>query len=61
MWGDAPITCKDIFEVFATYVEGKIPILPWCESALNAETLSLVEKLARINRNGISFLIDLLY
>jgi methylenetetrahydrofolate reductase (NADPH) len=52
MWGEAPITHADIYEVFAQYVEGKIPILPWCESALNQETLPLTLRLAAVNRAG---------
>lgn len=52
MWGEAPILPKDVYEVFALYVEGKIPITPWCESALNQETIPLTKKLAEINRNG---------
>jgi methylenetetrahydrofolate reductase (NADPH) len=34
MWGQSPITSSEIGEVFAKYIEGKIPILPWCESSL---------------------------
>ncbi|KAJ1434432.1 FAD-linked oxidoreductase-like protein [Ochromonadaceae sp. CCMP2298] len=52
MWGEAPITPADVYEVFARYVEGKIPILPWCESALNQETIPLQPRLAAINRQG---------
>ena len=52
MWGDAPITHSDVYEVFAKYVEGKIPILPWCEVALHGETLPISGELARINRSG---------
>jgi methylenetetrahydrofolate reductase (NADPH) len=52
MWGEAPITPADIFDVFAKYVEGRIPILPWCESALSGETVPLTSKLASINRAG---------
>jgi methylenetetrahydrofolate reductase (NADPH) len=52
MWGEAPITHSDIYEVFAQYVEGRIPILPWCESALSGETVPLTGKLASLNRAG---------
>ena len=52
LWGEAPITHQDIYEVFAQYVEGRIPILPWCESALSGETVPLTNKLAEINRSG---------
>lgn len=52
MWGESPITVHDVFEVFARYVEGKIPILPWCEAALQPETVAISESLAAINRYG---------
>lgn len=39
-------------QVFAQYVEGRIPILPWCESALSGETMPLTSKLAGLNRAG---------
>jgi hypothetical protein len=29
MWGEAPTELSDVYEVFAKFVEGKIPILPW--------------------------------
>ena len=52
MWGEAPITGKDVGEVFARYVEGKIPILPWCESIPQTETKVISGPLASINRAG---------
>ncbi len=52
MWGEAPITPSDVYEVFALYISGKIPIIPWCESTLQAETMPLCEKLSSINRAG---------
>ncbi len=52
MWGEAPIEFQDIYEVFAKYVEGKIPSLPWCETALQAETTVISKTLATMNRFG---------
>ncbi len=52
MWGDVLVTAEDVYEVFAKYLEGKIPIIPWCESALQSETLPLTSHLASINRAG---------
>lgn len=52
IWGDAPVSHQDVYEVFARFVEGRIPILPWCESALHSETSTIVEQLANINRAG---------
>ena len=34
MWGDSPLNVAEVGEVFAKYIEGKIPILPWCETPL---------------------------
>jgi methylenetetrahydrofolate reductase (NADPH) len=52
MWGDGPITPQDIYEVFAKYVEGRIPILPWCETATADETVDISSPLAAFNRAG---------
>lgn len=52
MWGDNPLCYEDIYDVFAKYVEGKIPILPWCESSLQLETNVISKTLANINRRG---------
>lgn len=53
MWGEAPVTPQDVFEIFAKYVEGKIPIIPWCENPLQAETEEISSPLAAMNRSGI--------
>ncbi len=52
MWGDGPIKPQDIYEVFAKYVEGRIPILPWCEVATADETAQIASPLAQFNRAG---------
>ena len=52
MWGEAPVLPEDVYEVFASYVEGKIPLLPWCETELQAETSSISGDLAALNRSG---------
>jgi methylenetetrahydrofolate reductase (NADPH) len=52
MWGEAPISCNDVYEIFAKYIEGKIPILPWCESALQPETSTVSSEIAELNRRG---------
>lgn len=52
MWGESPITYQDVYEIFARYVEGKVPILPWCESSLQLETETISSPLAKINRSG---------
>ena len=52
MWGDAPTDPPDVYEVFALYVEGKIPILPWCETPTQDETHVISTALASFNRAG---------
>ena len=52
MWGDAPICAQDIHDVFAAYVEHKIPIIPWCESPLQAETGTISASLVNMNKSG---------
>ena len=38
--------------MFAKYVEGRIPILPWCETTTAEETTSISSSLAEFNRAG---------
>jgi methylenetetrahydrofolate reductase (NADPH) len=52
MWGEAPLALDEIYEVFARYIEGSVPVLPWCESALASETHLISADLAAINRAG---------
>eukprot|EP01034_Spumella_vulgaris_P022768 gene22768-28930_t len=53
MWGEAPILHQEIYEVFAKFIEGEIPILPWCEElTVQAETTAISPQLAKINRQG---------
>ena len=49
---DNPMDESDIAEVFVKYLEGKIPVLPWCESALQAETSHISTVLRSINKQG---------
>ena len=43
---------RDVREVFASFVEGKIGRLPWCVR-LNTETNELQPNLVHMNRNGL--------
>lgn len=52
LWGAAPSTLRDIYEVFVSYLEGAIPRLPWCENAILLETLSIKTRLVNMNRAG---------
>lgn len=49
MWGEAPSSYDDVAAVFCKYIRGEIPKLPWCETQLNLETVSLVDFLVRMN------------
>jgi methylenetetrahydrofolate reductase (NADPH) len=52
MWGESPLASEEIGEVFVRYIEGKIPMLPWCETALQVETNTIAPLLLEINRKG---------
>jgi methylenetetrahydrofolate reductase (NADPH) len=52
MWGESPLASEEIGEVFVKYIEGKIPMLPWCETALQVETNTIAPLLLEINRKG---------
>jgi len=43
---------NEIFEVFAGFIEGRIPFLPWCEESLHLETSIIRDKLVALNRAG---------
>jgi methylenetetrahydrofolate reductase (NADPH) len=51
-WGEAPLHEKEIFQVFADYIDGKVKFLPWCESALHLETGVIKDKLRKLNEEG---------
>jgi methylenetetrahydrofolate reductase (NADPH) len=50
--GRDPSSPSDVFEVFARYVEGRVPHIPWSEGPLQSESLLIQEGLARLNRAG---------
>jgi methylenetetrahydrofolate reductase (NADPH) len=52
MLGHNPTTAQDIYEVFARYVEGRIPHIPWCETPLQPESYLIQSQLATLNRAG---------
>lgn len=52
MWGESPISKDDVYSIFAKYLEGNIPIIPWCESPLSSETNILSSPLTTMNRHG---------
>jgi methylenetetrahydrofolate reductase (NADPH) len=52
MWSENPLRPSDIFQVFANYIDGKIPKLPWSAGPLNLESLPILESLRRMNLSG---------
>jgi methylenetetrahydrofolate reductase (NADPH) len=52
MLGHCPLNESDVYEVFAQYVEGKVPHIPWCETPLQPESFLIQPQLARLNRFG---------
>eukprot|EP00557_Chaetoceros_sp_GSL56_P002762 CAMPEP_0176500762 /NCGR_PEP_ID=MMETSP0200_2-20121128/13768_1 /TAXON_ID=947934 /ORGANISM="Chaetoceros sp., Strain GSL56" /LENGTH=594 /DNA_ID=CAMNT_0017899539 /DNA_START=466 /DNA_END=2250 /DNA_ORIENTATION=+ len=52
MLGPEPLVPQDVYDVFAKYVEGKVPHLPWCETTLKPESFTIQSKLANLNRSG---------
>lgn len=54
LWGVSPKQDRDVFDVFARYVDGDISVtrLPWCEQALHLETGLIKDNLVKINRLG---------
>lgn len=52
MLGECLKTRQEVYEIFAKYVEGRIPHLPWCESTLRPESFQIQNELAQLNRKG---------
>jgi len=54
LWGEAEALGDEaaVCDVFARYLEGAVPRLPWCDQALLAETAPIRDRLARLNRAG---------
>ena len=52
MLGTCPLAESDVYEVFARYVEGSVPHIPWCETPLQPESFLVQPQLAKLNRQG---------
>jgi methylenetetrahydrofolate reductase (NADPH) len=52
MLGNEPKVPRDVFEVFARFVEGDLPFIPWCETALQPESFGIRQQLSELNRAG---------
>jgi len=51
MWG-CPQSIADVAAVFVGYVDGKVPQLPWGESAMSAESAVIQHQLRWMNQHG---------
>jgi methylenetetrahydrofolate reductase (NADPH) len=52
MWGEVLLSKEEVFAVFAKYIEGRIPKLPWCESPLQQESRVIRDRLIAVNAAG---------
>jgi methylenetetrahydrofolate reductase (NADPH) len=52
MLGSSPMSPGDVYELFARYVENKVPHIPWCETPLQPESYLIQSQLASLNRAG---------
>jgi len=52
LWGETISSVADVYNVFARYIEGAIPKLPWCETGLSKESFPMQSTLAKLNRAG---------
>jgi methylenetetrahydrofolate reductase (NADPH) len=53
LWGAAPSLPVDLFKVFADYIDGGIPRLPWCDNPIQLETVPLKDFLRQMNLFGM--------
>jgi len=52
MLGQSPAAPSDVYEVFARYVENRVPHIPWCDTPLQPESYLIQTQLAALNRAG---------
>jgi methylenetetrahydrofolate reductase (NADPH) len=52
IWGQTLTQPSQVFSVFAGYLAGTVPRLPWCESAIQLETDPIKDILMRLNQAG---------
>lgn len=50
--GREPKAAQDIYDVFAKYVEGTVPNIPWCETPLQPESMLIQKQLMELNSAG---------
>lgn len=51
LWG-TPEKPVDLYRVFEQFIDGAVNRLPWCENAIQLETVPLKEQLKKLNRFG---------
>lgn len=51
IWGE-PKEIRDVYKIFSSYIEGRVPRLPWCENAVQLETVPIKAMLMRMNMCG---------
>ena len=52
MWGVAPVTEREVWEVFARFIEGVVPRTPWCGGSVQGETNYISKELLDLNHAG---------
>lgn len=52
LWGESLADEAAVWEVFARYLEGRVPRLPWCDTVLLSETSTIAPRLISLNRAG---------
>jgi len=51
-WGVNLTADQDVFNVFAGYCSGQVPVLPWSEAPLMPESMMISDRLININSKG---------
>ncbi|KAL3906857.1 MAG: hypothetical protein SGARI_003816 [Bacillariaceae sp.] len=50
--GNNPTIPQDVYDVFAAYVDGKVPHIPWCQNPLQPASFLIQKQLVELNRIG---------
>ena len=53
MWGERLDSEAAVWNVFAGYMAGSVPRLPWCEAELHPETSHMTSRLVQVNQAGL--------
>ena len=52
LWGE-PKSVRDLANLFMSYMQGKVPSLPWSEAPISAEADSIKDSLVELNKRGL--------